>query len=484
MTLTVADFQAIWPALALSAIILLVVVWDALLFEPKHKRWGSHVSALALVGLIIATTFYPPAGSVFFDAYSADEWSLFLQRTVWGLGALTLVGGAERAYRVIPRRQGESAFLTLTSLLGMTLLFGARDLILLVVCFELMGIPLFVLAALEKRDAGGEKGLLPAEAGMKFFVVGVVSTPIALLGASFLIGLSSSTHIAVIAGAPLVPITVLGLVLLIAGMGFKIGVVPFHFWVPDVYQAAPTPFVAFLSTAPKLAVMAALSQVFLFGYAHARAHWAPVIVALCVATLLLGNLLALPQTNVKRLLAYSSIGQVGYLLMGLVATSQAGLTMLLFYLAAYGVTNLGVFLVLEAVETQGGDGSLSDLDGLWQRAPWLAVSMLMLLLSLAGIPFVIGFWAKLYVFIALWQAGYGWLVLFGALIAVVSLFYYLQLARAMYMTSAVPESKLSVTPALKFAILTCTLGVVGAGLYPNPLLEQAQLAAAALMPGQ
>ncbi len=482
MKLTAADFHAAWPALWLSGIILLVVLWDAVVPEPKHKRWGSYVGAAALVGLIVASLVDPPEGRAFFGVYTADAWSLFLQRAVWGLGAIALIGGVDRAHRVIPRRQGESAFLMLVSLLGMTLLFGARDIILLIVCFELMGIPLFILAALEKQDQPEGKVSLPAEAGMKFLVVGVVSTPIALLGASFLIGLSTSTDIAEIASAPIEPITVLGLVLLLCGMGFKIGVVPFHMWVPDVYQAAPTPFVAFLSTVPKLAGMAALSRILLFGYPHAREHWVPIVMALCVATLVLGNLWALPQSNIKRMLGYSSIGHIGYSLMGLLTVSQFGLQMLLFYLVAYAVTNLGTFLVLEAIETDGGDGAIADLNGLWLRAPWLAFSMLLFLLSLAGIPFVVGFWAKLYVFIAVWQAGYDWLVVLGALIAVVSLFYYLQLARAMYMTKPSTERALKVRPALKLAIVVCALGVVGIGLYPNPLLEQVQVAAAGFMP--
>lgn len=482
MNLSVADFLAIWPALGLSAIILLVVLWDALLADPRHKAWGSYVGALSLLALIVASFSYPPEGEAFFGVYFADAWSLFLQRAVWALGVVALLGGVERAHRITPRRQGESAFLMLVSLLGMTLLFGARDLILLVVCFELMGIPLFVLAALEKQDQPGERAYLPAEAGMKFFVVGVVSTPIALLGASFLIGLATSTDIATMAQADFTPLTAVGLILMLGGMGFKIGVVPFHMWVPDTYQAAPTPFVAFLSTVPKIAAMAALSRIYLYGYPHAREHWVPAVLALCVATLVLGNLWALPQSNTKRLLGYSSIGHIGYLLMGFLSASEFGLEMLLFYLVAYGVTNMGTFLVLEAIEVDGGDGSISDLNGLWKRAPWLAFSLLLFLLSLAGIPFVVGFWAKLYVFIAAWRAGYDWLVILGALIAVVALFYYLQLGRAMYMSSPKVETRLKVSPALTTAIVLCVIAVVGIGLYPNSLLEHARQAAAGFIP--
>lgn len=477
MNLTSLDFMTIWPSLGLSAVILLLVLWDALVESPLHKSLGSYGGAAALLGLIVMSYLYPPAGRSFYGVYVADDWTLFLQRASWGLGIITLLGGVERAHRVIPRRQGEQVFLILVSLLGMTLLFGARDLILLIVCFELMGIPLFVLAALEKQEHAAERSTLPAEGGMKFFVVGVVSTPIALFGATFLIGLSNSTDLMAIARSAHGPLLNLGLILLLAGMGFKIGVVPFHMWIPDAYQAAPTPFVAFLSTVPKLAAMAALSRIYLYAFSPAHSIWVPAVLALTTATLILGNLWALPQTNMKRLFGYSGIGHIGYLLTAFVTGTDKGLGMLLFYLVGYSVTNLGAFLVLEAVEADGGKGEISDLNGMWKRSPWLAFSMLLFLLSLAGIPFVVGFWAKLYVFMVAWEAGYQWLVLLGALIAVVGLFYYLQLARAMYMTPPEREEKLAVSPALAFAILICVLLVVGIGAYPNPWLEEAQLAA-------
>ncbi|HEY5958277.1 MAG TPA: NADH-quinone oxidoreductase subunit N, partial [Polyangiaceae bacterium] len=317
-----------------------------------------------------------------------------------------------------------------------------------------------------------------AEAAMKFFVVGVVSTPIALLGAAFLVALSASTDIVAIAQMPLEPIHVLGLVLLLSGMGFKLGVVPFHMWVPDTYQAAPTTFVAFLSTAPKLAAMAALSRIYVFGYASASEKWVPLVLLLSIATLILGNLSALTQSNTKRLLGYSGIGHVGYLLMGLLVVDSFGLEALLFYLVAYALTNLGAFLAVEAIESNDGDGNMTDLNGLWSRAPWLALSMLLFLLSLAGIPFVVGFWAKLYIFVAAWRGGHPGLVLLGALVAVVSLFYYLQLARCMYMTAPATNSNpLRVGLSLKVAVLVCVAGVVGLGLYPRPLLETAHAAA-------
>jgi NADH-quinone oxidoreductase subunit N len=482
VNLSSEDFLTIWPSLGLCAVALLLAVWDGLVSNPKYKTGGSYLSAAGLVGLIVLSFLYPPSGSAFFGVYVADAWSLFLQRVTFGLGAITLLGGVARARRVIPHRQNEQVFLLLSSILGMSLLYGARDLILLIVSFELMGIPLFLLAAMEKLDLSGGQKKLPAEAGMKFFVLGVVSTPVAMLGASFLIGFSNSTSLVEIAKHAHDPMLVLGLVLLMAGMGYKIGVVPFHMWVPDVYQAAPTPFVAFLSTVPKLAGLAAISRVYVDAFASVQSFWVPVVLGLTTATIILGNLWALPQTNAKRLLGYSGVGHIGYLLMGLVTVNDQGLGMMLFYLVGYSATNIGAFLVLEAVDADGGTGAITDLNGMWKRSPWLAFAMLLFLLSLAGIPFVVGFWAKLYVFIVTWQAGLYWLVLLGAVIAVVSLFYYMQIARAMYMTKPEREEKLKVSPSLAVAILICLGLVTGIGAYPSPWLEDAQQAAKGFVP--
>jgi len=480
MNLSVADFVPLWIDIGIAALALLVFLWDAVLPARVGRSPIGLLTAAGLVALLLASFFWSARGSAFFGAYVGDEWALFYKRVLLALAAVSALGSSNHVHRVIPRRQGEYFLLLLLSLLGMTLLAGARDLILLVVCFELMGIPLFVLAALEKTDARSGEPSYPAEASMKFFMVGVVSTPLSMFGLSLVIGLAGTSDVAALARADWSPLMALGLLLVLAGMGFKIGVVPFHMWLPDTYQAAATPFVAFLSTAPKIAGFAALCRVFLQGAEHWRQHWLPTVVALCAATLVLGNLWALSQQNVKRLLAYSGIGHIGYLLMAFVANDLFGMSSLLFYLAAYGLTNLGVFLAIEAVTSESKENLVTDFNGLARRSPWLALAMLLFLLSLAGIPFVIGFWAKFYLFIAAWRAGFEWLVVLGALLAVVALFYYLQLARAMYVVPAQSEERLRVKPALALSIVLCLAGVVGLGMYPKPLLEAATGAAVEL----
>lgn len=478
MTVSMADFGPLWIDVALALLALFIFLVDMVMPPLRSRAVLGHLTFWGLAALLGASFVWPPEEAlVFFGKYASDEWALYLKQVLLGVSAIAVLGSIDHVRRVTPRRQAEYYMLMLFSLLGMTLLAGARDLILLVVCFELMGIPLFVLAALEKQDLSGAKGTFPAEGGLKFFLVGVVSTPLGLFGLSLISGLAQTTDIALLTQAPWSPLMKLGLLFVLAGMGFKIGMVPFHMWVPDTYQAAGTPFVAFLSAAPKIAGFAALSRVYLLGFSEWKEHWLPAVVVLCVATLLLGNLWALSQRNTKRLLAYSGVGHIGYLLMGFITVDQFGVGMLLFYLVAYGVTNVGAFLAVEAVTALGGSDTIDDFNGLARRAPWLALCMLLFLLSLAGIPFVVGFWAKLYVFIAAWNAGFEWLVVVGALLAVVGLFYYMQVARAMYMHEPATPERLRVTPSLAAAILISLAMVVGLGAYPTVLLERAQAAA-------
>jgi NADH-quinone oxidoreductase subunit N len=421
----------------------------------------------------VASYVVPTEGTAVFGAYQGTAWALFFKRVVLVAGLLATLGTVEHLGRHHPRRQGEYYQLLLLSMLGMMLLPGVRDLLLLFVCFELMGIPLYVLASYAKTDAPGERARRGPEAGLKLYLVGVASTAITLFGLSLVFGMTGTTSIDALGTAPAAPLLVLGILMMLAGMSFKIGVVPFHMWVPDTYEGAPTPFVSFLSVAPKLAGFAALAAVFLDGFAVHVQLWQPVVVALSLVTMVVGNLIALAQSNIKRLLAYSGIAHIGYMLMAFATASPYGAGMLLFYVAAYVLTNVGAFLVVEAVASAGGDDSLRSFDGLARRAPYLAMAMLLFLLSLAGIPFVVGFWAKLYVFMAAWRSGLELLVIVGAVLAVLALFYYMRVARAMYMNE--PGDLPTPRPGfgLELAVTLCLAGVVLLGLRPGGLVDLA-----------
>ncbi len=459
---------------------LTVVLIDTLMPAGKKRALG-HLTALLLTGLFLLTFVVDAEGVAFGGTYVGDAWAMFFKRVFFASGALVALGGLDYVDRNFPLRQGEFAVMLIASILGMSLLAGARDLILLMVCFELMGIPLAVMAGFGKNEQKTGPDRQGAEAALKLYVISAASSAITLFGLSLVFGMAGSTKIAEIALAPTSPLLMVGVLATVAGMSFKIGAVPFHMWIPDTYQGAPTPFVAFLSVAPKAGGFAALALVLLRGFGAHHAQWMPAFLALIVVTLLLGNLMALPQTNAKRLLAYSGIAQMGYLLMPLAIGTEKGAAVLLFYLAGYTVTNIGAFLVLHAVTANEPDATIASFAGLWHRAPGLALALLIFLLSLAGIPFVVGFWAKLYVFMAVYEAGQGWLVFLGALLAVLALFYYLRVARAAYFDAPTSDAPIPVGTGLKVAIGACLGAVVLMGLWPGPFVESARAAARAFM---
>lgn len=455
--------------IGVAVLAVLVLVAD-LAPAPGSTRG---VGVLAAAGLVLLALFagVGAEGEAFGGSWSKDAFTVFVQRLVLLAGFVAAVGSIDHADRVFPRRQGEYFFLLLASVLGMTLLAGARDLVLLLVAFELMSIPQYVLAAIHKDGVRG------AEGATKLYLTGSMSAGLTIYGASFLVGVTGDTALASITAAPASPMLALGLVLVLAGFAYKLGVVPFHAWIPDTYQVAPAPFVAFLSVAPKVAGMAALIRLRGAPGEGALAElWGPVLLVLCVLTLLLGNALAIPQTSVRRLLGWSGIGHAGLLLLAFYLDSRVGNGALLFYLATYVAAGLGSFLVVDAV---GGD-ELGTWNGLARRSPALALAMLLCLLSLGGIPFVAGFWGKLFLFQTAWMAGEAWLVVLGALLTVVGLFYYLKVARAIYVEPPRIAEAVSVGAPTRVALVLALMGVVGLGLVPGIVWEAAQAGAAAI----
>jgi len=470
------------PLLVLGAALLILLADIAL-----PKRGGRHLGLLlatAFAGIFAASFFLDTNGSVFGGVWVGSDFTLFFARVFLLAGGLACLGSLDHVARHMPGRQGEYYLLLSSSVVGMMLLPGARDLILLVVCFELMGMPLYLLSAWSKTNDRVGRGKNAAEGAIKFYLVGAISSVFMLLGLGLVVGMSGSSSVSELGHMHHSALFDLGLLTLFGGMGFKIGVVPFHMWVPDTYESSPTPFVAFLSVAPKAAGFAALSVVFIAGFRVPTGSFVPLMLFLAATTMIVGNLFALRQDNAKRLLAYSGITQIGYMLLAFATGTRMGTAMLLFYLAGYTVTNIGAFMVVEAMASNGeGKDEISDFDGLYARSPALALCMLLFLLSLAGIPFAVGFWAKLYVFMAVWEAGHGALVFLGAVLAVVALFYYLRIARAMYMNEPKSQKRIETPLGVKLAIALCLAGVLGMGVYPAPFLEQAMLASRSLFGG-
>ena len=461
--------------LGLGALMLVVLLLGIFRPATPDRRAGfvALIGLLALVGASFAAT---PGGMLFGGSYVVDALALFAKRLFLVSAAISVLATLSLPGERFARRGAEYHFALLSSLLGMLVLASSRDLILLFVAFELMSIPLYFLTGFQKKEDTAGEGAL------KFFLVGSVSSAILLYGFSFLFGAAGSTDMTVIAVAVASShgLARLGLLLALAGLGFKIAAVPFHMWVPDTYEAATTPFVAWLSVAPKAAGFIVIFRLYLEGANGAALVWVPMVSALAALTIVAGNLMAIPQTNVKRMLAYSGIAHIGYMLMGLAAISASGVGMVLFYLVAYLFGNMGAFLVVQAVGTSEGSDKMDAYKGLAQRSPVLALSLLVFLLSLGGIPPVAGFWAKLFIFRAVVDQHMYGLALLGAVATIVALYYYLVLGRRMYVEEPETKTPVAVPTPLFLAILLCAIGTVVMGIYPEPWVQAVMEAARGL----
>ena len=463
------------PDLALFALAVVVLLVGAV----GRGSAGQGVAWLSLAGLLLtfALTFVVPEGaSLLRGSFVQDGLALFAKRLFLASAALSLLGSLTMLHENFRRRAAEYHFALIVSVLGMSILSSARELILLFVGFELMSIPLFLLTGFIKRDA------IAPEAALKFFLVGTASSAIIVYGMSFVYGVTGSTAMSAIPAAMADghPLLLLGMGFLLAGLGFKIAAFPFHMWAPDTYEAASTPFVAWLSVAPKAAGFVAIVRLYVEGVGSAALMWMPIVAVLAGMTMVTGNLMAIPQQNIKRMLAYSGVAHIGYMLMGLAALSSSGIAMMLFYLVAYMFGNMGAFLVVQAVAQSEQSETMDAYRGLAQRSPLLALAMLIFLLSLGGIPFVAGFWAKLYVFWAAIERGMYGLVFLGAVLTVVALYYYLLVARRMYIEAPERKHPVPVPALLGVAIFACVAGVVGMGVYPAPWVSLATRIASTL----
>ena len=457
--------RELYLELAVFGLALLVFVFDLALKRQK-QGFVSALSLLGVVGILALALFAAPSGSAFNASIVNDQLALFFKRLFLLAAMVGLLGSHGYTRSDFGKRVGEYYFLFLISLSGMMLLVSSRELIVMFVAFEIMSLPLYAISGFLKKEPES------IEAALKFFLIGTVSSAIMLYGFSFVYGMTGSTYLSQIAdySAPSI-LFYIGIMLVLAGIAFKIALVPFHMWVPDTYQGSPTPFVAYLSVAPKAAGFAMLIRLFLEGFGQNLTFWKPQWLILAAVTMIVGNLLALHQTNLKRLLGYSGIAHVGYALLGLAAASVYGIAMLLFYFVVYLFANMGIFLVVELISRNKNSDELKVYQGLAQNAPMLSLLMLLFLLSLGGIPFLAGFWAKLYIFLAAAEAGYLGLVLLGALLSVVALFYYLKVARALYIEPPPNKNHINSNWAMHLALFLTSAAVVIIGLYPSPLVK-------------
>lgn len=469
------------PAIALATWAVILLILD--LFVPKDRK--ETTGWLALGGIAFAFVanllVFNNNSDAFSGLYRADAFTGMLNVAILGSGALGVLLSMDYLKRTGMER-GEYYALMLFSIVGMMFMAGANDLIVVFVALELLSIPLYVLAAFRAPDLKSE------ESGMKYFILGAFSSAFFVYGAALVYGATGTTQLngvfaaigqALAGEGQSITFLLLGAGLILVGLGFKVAVVPFHTWTPDVYEGAPTPLVAFMSVGSKAAGFAALLRIFIVGLpallaqpTDTAAAWQTTVWLIAAATLILGNFVALSQTNIKRLLAYSSIAHAGYILMAVAAAGTPGVgdaaaQSALVYLVAYTFTNIGAFAVALAVEKNDGTGTdLKDFVGLSRSRPMLAAMMAVFMLSLTGIPLTGGFIGKWFVFQATLDAGLVPLAVIGVLTSVVSAFYYIRVVVNMYLADGAGDPAAGATPTVNWATYIAFAGTLLMGVLP------------------
>ncbi|HEX8258053.1 MAG TPA: NADH-quinone oxidoreductase subunit NuoN [Allosphingosinicella sp.] len=456
--------------LSLSSLALLMV---AAFVGDKASRL---VTWLAVAAFLLAALFIPgirDAGAVGFDGlYVADSFAAFSKILIYIAAAVALVA-AQGWFARDGVFRAEYPVLILLSGVGMGMMVSAGDLLTLYVGLELQSLSAYVLASFQRRDTRS------AEAGLKYFVLGALASGILLYGVSLLYGFTGSTlfgDISLAMGRDGVSTGELfGLVFVMAGIAFKVSAVPFHMWTPDVYEGAPTPVTAFFASAPKVAAMALLTRVAIEGMGPATFEWRQIVIFMALASTILGGVAAIGQPNIKRLLAYSSINNIGFALIGLAAATREGVASVLFYMAVYVVMTLGTFLVVLRMRDAEGRPveTIVSLSGLSRTRPGLAAAMAAFMFSLAGIPPLFGFWPKFLVFNAAVAADLTWLAAVGIATSVIGAYYYLKIIKIMYFDDPAPAYERSPDRLGGALIVAAALFVSPLGYFSIPLLESA-----------
>jgi len=457
----------IWLVCAICVLLLIEV------FAGVNRR--GLTATLTLVALAAGAALLVRYGQVprrtllFNGTYAADELGVVLKLAGFLFVAVALL--YSRVYlenRNIQR--GEYYILALTALLGIFVLVSANSLVTVYLGVELLALSVYAMVAFD-RDSG-----VSAESAMKYFVLGAIASGTLLYGMSLIYGLTGTLDLGEIAArlhAPLSAGVVLGLTFIVVAVAFKLGAVPFHMWLPDVYEGAPTSVTLFISTAPKIGYFALTLRLLAQGLAGTEAEWTQMLAALAVLTLIVGNVVAIVQTNLKRMLAYSAIANVGFIVLGFVAGTADGYAAALYYTLQYVLVVLGAFGVILLASAKGFEADrLDDYKGLHQRDPLLAAAMLALMFSLAGVPPFIGFWAKLRIFQALWETHHLWLVVLAAAMSVVGAYYYLRVIKLMYFDEPTGDRPPAAREAgVRFALGINAAAVLVLGLLPGPLLD-------------
>jgi len=474
------------PELTLVVFAIIVILLD-LFTERKRLLAQVSISGLVIAGGVTVAMWGYSFPAIFNNMLAVDNFALFFKLLFLGISFLVILSSIDYATK-FARFQGEYYALVLLSTLGMMLMAATADLIAIYIALELTSISLYALVGFLKDKKS-------TEASLKYLLLGAIASAVLLYGMALIFGFTGKTQLGEIAQAiQSVPTTtliaspalILGIVMLIAGFGFKIAAVPFQMWVPDVYEGAPTPITAYLSVASKAAGFAIILRVFFSAFGLPEwlsLNWGLIFAVLAAIGMTLGNIVAIPQANIKRMLGYSSIAQAGYLMVGLAAMGFSpfadvlGRSGVLFFLASYALTNMGAFIAIIAISNKLNSDQIEDFSGMGKRAPLLALALTLCLISLTGIPPTAGFMAKFYIFSAAVKHNLLWLVVIAVINSVISAYYYLRVVKVMWLGTTASEEKVPSSGALRLALLLSCLGVLLLGIIPGYIMRLAEFAA-------
>ncbi len=470
MNFVAPDFTPVVPELFVLLMTCAVLVIDVFLEQrQRHITYG--LAQLTLLGAAVLTLLtYAHAPTItMFGHYIKDAMGDLLKFFICVASAVAFLYSRDYL-RQRDLFKGEYYVLGLFGVLGMMIMVSAHSLLSVYLGLELLSLSLYALVAID-RDSP-----VASEAAMKYFVLGSLASGMLLYGISMVYGATGSVDLQVIADAVAKQgrdnlVLVFGLVFLVVGLAFKLGAVPFHMWLPDVYQGAPTPVTLYIGSAPKLAAFALIMRVLVDGLGNLQGDWQQMLIILSVLSMAVGNLIAIAQTNIKRMLAYSTISHVGFLLLGVLAGTPEGYAAAMFYAIIYVLMAAGAFGMVILLSRSGFEAEqISDFNGLNDRNPWLAFLMLAVMMSMAGIPFMAGFYAKWVVLQSVVEIGLVWLALVGVLFSVIGAFYYLRVVKCMYFDKSEQSESIEISQDVKVAISANGLLLIVLGLYPTALM--------------
>ncbi len=453
-------------------IMVCVILMVDLFLAHSDKIYIYLLAQLTLLGCALVTVGSHVSGVAYaFDHMFVDDLMSDVLKMFADLAVSMMLVYSRQYLLVRGLFSVEFLVLSLFALLGMNVMISANHFLSLYLGLELLSLSLYAMVALQRDSA------IATEAAMKYFVLGALASGLLLYGMSMIYGATSSLELGVIAdaikhGVPNKSLLAFGLVFIVSGLAFKLGVVPFHMWVPDVYHGAPTAMTMLISTAPKLAAFAFTARILVESLQDLSQHWTGMLIILAIASMALGNIAAIAQTNLKRMFAYSTISHMGFLLLGFINGGLEGYGASMFYAVIYALMSLGAFGMIMLLSREGFEAdSLNDFRGLNQRRPWLAFMMLLLMFSMAGVPPTVGFYAKFLVLNAVVQAGYTWLAVIAVLFSLIGAFYYLRIVKLMYFDA--PESRIPITVGSDTFVLISFngLGVLFLGMMPGALMS-------------